>query len=77
MSDPRDEILTKAGDALDRLIVEVGELAVSVQSEFARRDDLLREIANSGVEQEDPRIPWVTVQIDRETWTKLAAWRVK
>ena len=33
--------------------------------------DLLREVAHSGVELEDPRIGYVTVQMDRETWLEI------
>jgi hypothetical protein len=37
--------------------------------------DLLREVAGAGVEHEDPRVGYVTVQIDRATWDALAAYR--
>lgn len=32
---------------------------------------LLRDVARSGVTLDDPRIPYVTVQIDRDTWDAL------
>jgi hypothetical protein len=32
---------------------------------------LLREVAGSGVEQDDPRLDYVTVQMDRATWDAL------
>lgn len=35
---------------------------------LARRTDTLRDVARSGMEQDDPRLRYVTVQIDRETW---------
>lgn len=31
---------------------------------------VLREVAASGVESDDPRLPYVVVQIDRETWRR-------
>lgn len=37
------------------------------------RDELLLEVAQSGVEFDDPRIDYVTVQIDRVTWDALRA----
>lgn len=37
--------------------------------------DLLSDVATSGVEFDDPRIGYVTVQIDRETWEALAPYR--
>jgi hypothetical protein len=36
---------------------------------------LLREVAQSGIEFDDERIGYVTVQIDRATWDALAAHR--
>jgi len=36
---------------------------------------LLREVANSGVEHNDPRLGWVSVQIDRNTWNAMNPWR--
>lgn len=33
--------------------------------------DLLEEVAHSGVSFEDPRVSYVEVQIDRETWLRL------
>jgi hypothetical protein len=38
------------------------------------RDDLL-EIANTGADDIDPRLKYVTVQIDRVTWEKLQTWK--
>lgn len=37
--------------------------------------ELLREVADSGVAFDDPRLSWVEVQIDRDVWQRLvAAW---
>lgn len=36
---------------------------------------LCREVAGCGVEFDDPRIGYVTVQIDRQTWNELQAMR--
>jgi hypothetical protein len=49
--------------------------------EYVRADqlagavDLLRDVATSGVAFEDPRIDYLEVQIDRDTWEALAAYR--
>jgi hypothetical protein len=37
--------------------------------------ELLRDAACAGVEFEDPRIGYVVVQIDRDTWAELAPYR--
>lgn len=37
--------------------------------------DLLRDVANSAPEFEDPRMGYVVVQIDRPTWEDLAPYR--
>jgi hypothetical protein len=49
----------------------------ALTEESERMRDLLREIAASGVEFEDPRIDYVTVQVDRETWTALGQWKAE
>lgn len=38
-----------------------------------RMADLLREVADSGVAFEDPRIRYVDVQIDGDTWDEIRA----
>jgi uncharacterized heparinase superfamily protein len=43
--------------------------------ELAEDAALLRDVACSGVEDEDPRIDWVSVQVDRDTWAALAPYR--
>lgn len=45
----------------------------------AHRDvvGLLHEVANAGVALDDPRIGYVEVQIDRDTWTALAAYQAQ
>lgn len=37
--------------------------------------EILRDVAQAGVEFDDPRVGYVTVQIDRETWEALAKYR--
>lgn len=37
-------------------------------------EELLREVAGSGVELDDPRMRYVTVQIGRETWERVRAY---
>lgn len=43
--------------------------------EYARENErlreLMREVAGSGVEFEDPRVGYVVVQIDRPTWDEV------
>jgi plasmid stability protein len=38
---------------------------------------LLIAVASSGVEHEDPRMDWVTVQIDRGVWEALESYRLR
>ena len=40
---------------------------------LTRAIDLLREVRGSGVEFEDPRVGYLTVQIDRVTWDEISA----
>ena len=54
---------------------EIERLTATLQTEVARMRTLLREAALSGVEFTDPRINYVTVQIDAETWATLEEFR--
>lgn len=49
---------------------------VSTNEGFSLRvaEELLREVAGSGVELDDPRMRYVTVQIGRETWERVRAY---
>lgn len=49
---------------------------VSTDEGFSLRvaEELLREVAGSGVELDDPRMRYVTVQISRETWERVLAY---
>lgn len=38
-------------------------------------DELLRDAARCGVELDDARLRYITVQIDRPTWEALQQWR--
>jgi|GEM_PF-4914819 len=40
-------------------------------SELERLEALLREVSTAGVELDDPRIGYLTVQIDRVTWNEI------
>jgi hypothetical protein len=52
----------------------IRELAVEELEARTHGDELLlREIAASGVESDDPRISYVVVQVDRITWNRLRA----
>ena len=48
---------------------------IAARAELAAMRELLRDVATSGVEFDDPGIKYVTVQIDREMWNQLAAYR--
>jgi hypothetical protein len=65
--------LERAAD-IDALGVEVRDLRALLRDAAAAlrgAEDARREIAASGVEQDDPRLDYVTVQIDRATWEAL------
>lgn len=55
--------MTQAGAAAYCAAVYAGKVR--------RLRGLLDEVRASGVEQDDPRIGYVTVRIDRETWDAL------
>lgn len=38
---------------------------------LTKKTNLLREVCNSGVELDDPRMDYVVVQIDRVTWNEI------
>lgn len=50
-----------------------GVAARVVLTNWAREQNLLRELAGSGVTMDDHRIDYVEVQIDRATWDALQA----
>jgi hypothetical protein len=58
-----------AGYGERKLTMSHGELAKLMREAAA----VLREVAVSGVEQDDPRLDYVTVQIDRATWEAIKA----
>ncbi len=41
---------------------------------LAAAEDLLREVANSGVEFDDHRLNWIAAQIGRDTFTKCRSY---
>jgi hypothetical protein len=47
------------------------ERYTSLMTRIERLDNLLREVAASGVVFEDERVGYVEVQIDRDTWLEL------
>jgi len=49
----------------------MGRDITALLDEVERLKALLREVAQSGVEHDDPRIGYLTVQIDRVTWEAL------
>lgn len=40
-------------------------------------DDILRDMAEGGADDHDPRLPYVTVQIDRDDWDQIVEWAQK
>lgn len=67
--------LAEARSAHDHGAAELLALARDCIEYTTDIEDLLRDIANSGVELEDERLRYVTVQIDRPTWEALRRWR--
>lgn len=54
---------------------EFQAMVVVAASRLEGAVDLLRDVATAGVEFDDSRLRYVTVQIDRETWDTLATYR--
>lgn len=50
----------------------VGDLWAEVRR-LRTLQGLVDAAAESGVEQDDPRISYVTIQMDRDTWTQIQA----
>ena len=61
------QVLQRVDFGDEELETEVKRLNKS----FRRLEELLYEIAISGVEHDDERLDYVTVQIDRITWNEL------
>jgi hypothetical protein len=56
---------------------DVRALVARLDAAEDRRDlaeDLLREVANSGVEFDDHRLNWIAAQIGRDTFTKCRSY---
>lgn len=77
-----DEIerLTRERDAaraevarLTDLVAQYAEVAAVLNAQRAADTALLREVQASGVECDLPGVDYVTVQIDRDVWARLAA----
>lgn len=58
----------------DSILKDEQEVAV-LRGQLERKDELLRDVANSGVAFQDLRIDYVEIQVSRETWNELAAFR--
>lgn len=61
-----------AVEALPTLIAGCRE-ALRLRAEVERLRALLSDVAESGVEFDDERLRWLSVQIDRETWAQVQA----
>jgi hypothetical protein len=73
--DALDEIERLRDELDDEQIMNDGRLEVlrATEREVALLRNLLRYLAASGVEQDDERLRYVTVQIDRATWDAVRA----
>lgn len=60
-------------DRSDELVERLRADAAAVRAERDRYREALREVAASGVEFDDARVGYVTVQIDRPTWQDVQA----
>lgn len=63
--------------ALGAAMDNIDQLASLVRQGEQRRlalEELLEDVASCGVEFEDERLRYVTVQIDRSTWLQLQRW---
>jgi hypothetical protein len=47
----------------------------TLEAELRYLREILRDVACSGLEFEDARLSYVVVQVDRETWARLQAFR--
>lgn len=68
----RREFWIKQVDA-ESIVREEFQAGSTQDLNLLRARDLLREVAQSGVEFDDARIGWVTVQIDRDVWDEIVA----
>ena len=71
MESPAHPESEKAQEAQSILAAHHAEIRRPLEEEIARLRALLRDIATSGVEQDDERIKWLTVQIGRKDWEAL------
>lgn len=72
-----NETIEKMQQALGAAMEETNRLASLVRQGELRRlalEELLEDVASCGVEFEDERLRYVTVQIDRSTWLQLQRW---
>lgn len=51
--------------------LSAAEISGSTENNNRKIKTLLEEIASSGIEFEDPRLNYITIQIDKETWKNL------
>ncbi len=47
------------------------------EEDNAKMRDMIWEIANSGVELEDERVPYLTIQIDKDLWKQILTTAVR
>jgi hypothetical protein len=63
-----------------RTLEEMGRRLNELRGDVNKATDgqmfsLLQDISMSGVELDDPHLPYVTVQIDRHTWQRLQGYK--
>ena len=62
---------TEAVETMDELLTEDEAEIARLREDNGRLRALLYDVANSGVAQDNPRIGYVEVQIDRTTWAEI------
>ncbi len=70
-AEAHDDALVLVGDPVCGLVEGVRHL----QGQLAEARALLSEVANSGHADIDSRIDWIEVQVDREVWQALQAYK--
>lgn len=75
-SPPLRDAVSVVEDEVRCLRSDVETLSTALNATVEQHDrwlDLLADVADSGIEFEDPRISYVSVQVDRVTWDEVAS----
>jgi hypothetical protein len=63
--------LLEAAERLEEPMVPHGSVVREAAALLREAHELLREVSNSGVSFQDPRVGYLEVQINRATWESL------